>query len=363
MFAKKAPAYFAAVVATVAVLALVPSGSARASIEGQASASEAAPSIEPVVVEFKDGAVFMFADRPAGVNDSFDALPISVQKLFLEKRKTILASIVRGLRYRQLATTPVVVIRNVVGKVIPSKRALRHPIQAFVEKLKRKNAEAVTAPKKSLREQGDDLIRVFANALDQQIWNRAPLISRSNEFGGALIVSAGAGAQFSKRGFYGSNAVGLIFGYNSDSKALVIRVVDDLERVTQALPVVAQVAATGKLLVYVANRNSEQTQAFEHGSALYPPGPFITIDTPDTFMMGLSQGIGFPPLDTFYAFKTKLLRASLVDVFVSPILPGYVRVKVGAMGAVKASVESVKALNARLRDRFGGPRCESVFES
>jgi hypothetical protein len=152
------------------------------------------------------------------------------------------------------------------------------------------------------------------NILDRELWMHAPVMSEANEFGMTLFFDVGGGALVWDKGLYGSLGFGLTFAYNHSNHSLVFELFQDAQKGKRGLPVVAQVAACGKCLLSVSSQSREATTLFQSGRAVYPPGPIAVLDTPKTLQMGFSQGVGFPPLDTFYAMENELFRWTLIRV-------------------------------------------------
>ncbi len=271
------------------------------------------PDAGPVEVEWLhvqgQSGPFVVQAQPLGPEQQqlFSQLRSQHKELFLNKRKTLLMRIARVLSSTKTVWGVGSAAKDGALLHLFRRRPQTRPMESFVRFAEDAGLIAnVEAKNKSHR-----VIQDLLNVLDRELWMHAPLISEANEFGLTLFFDLGAGALVWDRGLYGSAGLGFTFSYNHTAESFVFEFFQDAQVGKRGLPVVAQVAGCAKCLLSVAANPASLMQS---GRAVYPPGPIAVLDTPKSLQMGFSQGIGFPPLDTFYAMESKLYRWTLLRV-------------------------------------------------
>lgn len=83
------------------------------------------------------------------------------------------------------------------------------------------------------------------------------------------------------------------------------------------------------------------TNRVSEGSTFYPPAfPGSTSYGPDMYAAGMSSGVGFPspPLGDLLTFTNSYKRTALIKISVSPMVKGFVRIRVGDLRVPVKSV-------------------------
>lgn len=252
----------------------------------------------------RSGLVYQVVTEPPTpeLQSIFAKLPENARKIFLQKREKLLKATARVLNSGRLAFG---MGSFAVGKVT----------QVFSRS---EAAPAVLGPL------GHSNVQALLNAIDNEIWSHANVVSQSKEFGFMLGANINGGAAFGNRGLYGALGFGMSIGFNSETERLVFDIYQESQKLVRALPVVAQVSSGFQAMGYSSISGRELHGA---GRFITPPGPIATYDSAELFTFGLNQGIGFPPLDTFYAYENKFYRNSLLRISVSPMQPMSVHVE------------------------------------
>ncbi|OFZ67588.1 MAG: hypothetical protein A2328_10810 [Bdellovibrionales bacterium RIFOXYB2_FULL_36_6] len=228
----------------------------------------------------------------------FDSLSDENKKKFLQTRKKLLEKSLRVLKI----TKPVL---GTCAFVVDKMRCL-------VNSSKKNNQVESDIPlsRKSVQN--------LLSAIDMEIWSHAPIIASSDEFGFILSANLNGGAGLGSKGAYWGQGLGVSFGFNSTTNRFVFEFFHDDQKFKRAIPFVAQVAISGQAFLYTAQSERDLIQV---GRFITPPGPIASFDSPAQFSFGVNQGIGVPPLDTFYAYETSSTRSDLVKVSFSLVHP------------------------------------------
>lgn len=146
-------------------------------------------------------------------------------------------------------------------------------------------------------------------SIDDVLWSHASIIARQNEFGFVGSLGIGLGGAIHHKSIWAKASLGILVGYNSESETLVLELFRDWERIHKA-ELMFEAVVMGKAMFYAAHRDTEAPLASSAGMMESPPGPFISIHTPDHLGIGASLSVGLPtaPLDAFVIYESKLER-------------------------------------------------------
>ncbi|MBC7420087.1 MAG: hypothetical protein H7328_05115 [Bdellovibrio sp.] len=177
-------------------------------------------------------------------------------------------------------------------------------------------------------ELSQELIKNIITAFDQKLWQQAPIVAESNEFGGfmagGLMIEGGQ----PHKGYGGLIDIGISLGFNWEEKALAIQIITDVERYRSTiLPSVFLAGAVGKGGFYIANQKQELKTT---GTSFYPAFfPGFSSTTPNSFTSGLSSGFTIPPspLGDVLTYENYLNKHILLRLTISPFTKGFVRIK------------------------------------
>ncbi len=211
---------------------------------------------------------------------------------------------------------------------------------------------------KNSEQLSQEIIDSVIRALDLKLWQQAPIIANSNEFG--VLVAAGpvalAGRPNTGKG--GAIDFGLSVGYNSEERSLAIQLFTGIEKYqTTLMPAVFMAGAVGKLGIYFSQQKESLSSV---GNSFYPAMiPGFTSKTPTFFATGFSTGITAPPspLGDAMTYENSLSRKILIRLTISPFTKGFVRIR---------SLLNHSSLNFALlpiRNFIGGKKttCSSLF--
>jgi hypothetical protein len=246
-------------------------------------------------------------------------------------------------------------------------------VKDSVVTLFKKNVSSETsAPKDKVtfKENSHNAVQATLQALDYKLWNQAPLLLESNEFGvsASLGILIENGVQYNGMG--GSEELGLSFGYNKTDKAFVFEIFHNSEKFSYTPAVISIAAIVVRAGLTVFQKENTQPVTVKTGNSFYPPVvPVFKSEGTDNFSTGFSTSLGFPPnpLVDLLTYSNKYTRNTIVRITVSPLMKGYVRLYIGDI------VGSVKIVTFRMMEIFkwvsqrvtlyskGGRSCEGAF--
>ncbi len=231
-----------------------------------------------------------------------------------------------------------------------------HPVEYLLE-LQQGPPKENTKISKSI-EKTKEILRL----IDYQLWQAPKLIARQNEFGAALFAGGGAGLMVRSKnwGFFQSLGIGISFGYNSDAKALVINVFKNVDTALKALTLIGPTIPV-KVQVYFATRDwADGGITVSRGRGEYPPGPFDVQLLPESIYFG----VGMPSLDSLYGYEARTSQYSIVNIAISRLFPGFIKIGSNADDIFKDGYDTVHKIARKILDFFrpsNGQTCENIF--
>lgn len=220
---------------------------------------------------------------------------------------------------------------------------------------------------KTFSQKSDEVILKILHSIDAQLWNQAPIVANSNEYGMLLSVSAQIEGGRAEKGWGGLTDIGISLGYNRDEKSLAIQIFQNLEKYKSTeMPAVFVAGFSTKAGFYMANQNEKLNSK---GSSFYPPFiPAFSISTDRSFMSGFSTGLPFlnfppSPIGDILTYVNSMRQSVLLRLTLSPLTSGFVRVNSGPIqAALKYTMESVKSATESVRLSFSKNKCATIFE-
>lgn len=241
-------------------------------------------------------------------------------------------------------------------------------VKVKVKKALGKEVEEAEKVRRTFSERSYQAVQAALKGIDYKLWNQAPMVIDSNEFGLSLSLGIVAETGIMKKGGGGAEELGISLAMNKSKKAFVFEIFHNSESFDNTKAAISVLGLVGKAGMTMGHREDARTLK---GSTFYPPVvPGYSSLTPDFFSTGLSSSLGLPPppLADLMTFTNKFERHIWIRVTVSPMVKGFVRVQIGDVrGSVKLVamrfVDVFHAISDKVvklagRDR----RCSAVFQ-
>lgn len=218
------------------------------------------------------------------------------------------------------------------------------------------------------KERRHTAIQSILNNIDYRLHSQAPLVLSANELG--FIISAGVIGLHGVRekGGGGILEMGLLVGYNSESKTFVVENFIAPERFVSSLAAVAVVGLNAKAGIFMANRERGLEARNRLGQSFYPPIiPAFATNGAKQFAFGFSTGLGFPPppMADLLTFSNSHRETVTFRIEISKAFKGFVRIKTGEYKSlVKPVFEMLKNRMSLIMHGFAqikGKSCKQVF--
>lgn len=210
-------------------------------------------------------------------------------------------------------------------------------------------------------------LRIVGNILksiDKNLWEKAPVISKSNEFGLSVAAGIQALGGVGTKGYGGILDLGMSFGYHTETRSLVFQIFLDREKFKSTLMKAVFIAGVvGKGGVYIANQSDSTKAPSRKGESFYPPMiPGFQSTTPELVNFGGSSGLTWPPspLGDVLTYTTDLSNDAILRITVSPIMKGFVRVST-ALNPMQLIVEKISALVEKFSRSQPAPLCSRML--
>jgi len=260
----------------------------------------------------------------------YEGLSAEKKEHFQKTRMMFLSNVARALN----ATKFVFGAGSIVGD---SFRFIKKSVKAAFGK--KTDDSALSKEKIGFSERSQRAVQATLQALDYKLWNQAPLLLDSNEFG----VSASLGIMVENgilsSGVGGSEELGLSFAYNKTNKAFVFEIYHNSEKYSYTPAIVTAVGVLMKAGPQFGNRDLNNPTRAMTGVSFYPPSmPGYSSTGADYFSAGFSSSIGFPPnpIVDMLTYTNKYQRNSIIRITISPVMTGYVRMYIGNIpGSIK----------------------------
>lgn len=164
---------------------------------------------------------------------------------------------------------------------------------------------------------GNNAIREKLEFINRELWVHAPVVIRSNEFGGVFAIAPNAGAAAGKMGFYRSVSLGLAISYNHQASYIRVEMISDFEKLLIGIPGQINAGVTLKMGGFIANRTTNGTDenAFLNARSSYPLGPFGIEDSSSHFaaILPFTMGVVPYPFDGFMGVQNTTTRKILLS--------------------------------------------------
>ncbi|MGZ3744279.1 MAG: hypothetical protein ACXWRA_10590 [Pseudobdellovibrionaceae bacterium] len=214
-------------------------------------------------------------------------------------------------------------------------------------------------------------VQAVLQALDYKLWNQAPLLLNSNEFGisaslGIIIENGRA-----KSGHGGPEELGLSFAYNKTEKAFVFEIFHNSEKFSHTPAFVGVVGLVVKMAPLFGQTDVDNPTKTKTGTTFYPPVvPAFTSSGPDFFSAGLSTSLGLPPppFVDMLTYTNKYSRNTIIRITVSPVSKGFIRLYMGDIpGSAKLITSRIMGIFQWISQQATqispvGRSCEAVFQ-
>lgn len=301
---------------------------------------------------------------PPDVNplEGYEGLPVEKKEQFQKIRLQFLQNVARALN----TTKFVFGAGSIVGN------SLSYAKDSVVGVFSKNNSsESEKVPEKiSFSERSQNAVQATLQALDYKLWNQAPLLLDSNEFGVSVAMGIMIENGLLDKGLGGSEEIGLSFAYNKTNKAFIFEIFHNSEKYSYTPAVVAATGILVKIGPQFGQKNIDRPTKTINATSFYPPAmPGYSSTGSDYFSAGFSTSFGIPPSPfvDMYTYTNKSTRNTLIRLNVSPIMKGFVRLYIGNVaGSMKLVVlrfvgvyQWISQNIARLAGR--GRTCEAVF--
>ncbi len=199
--------------------------------------------------------------------------------------------------------------------------------------------------KPTLSERGRRAIQTVIRLADSQLWDQAPMVAHSNEVGVTFEIGTGGGFAAGTRGWYGTTAFALAVNLDRKQKFVSLEFYQDIERLERAIPFTAGVAVYGAIMGNIIHNDWNKPTYIESGRSISGPGPILGTQTSESLRLGIGKAIGITPpgVSELAVITSKLTRIPWFRVGVSPMVPGYVRVKSGVVPAARMLASGLAA--------------------
>lgn len=222
--------------------------------------------------------------------------------------------------------------------------------------------------RRTFSERSYQAVQSALKGIDYKLWNQAPMVIDSNEFG--LSVSLGIVAETGvlKKGGGGAEEIGISLAVNKTKRAFVFEIFHNSEAFDNTKAAISVLGIVGKAGMTMGHREDARTLK---GSSFYPPAvPGYSTISSEFFSAGFSSSLGLPPppLADLMTFTNKFERHVWIRVTVSPVVKGFVRVQFGDVrGSVKLVamrfVDVFHAISDKVVTLAGkNRRCSAVFQ-
>lgn len=191
-----------------------------------------------------------------------------------------------------------------------------------------KEVEVAPKEKRTFQMRSEQAVENILRGLDYKLFSQAPLVVDKNEVGLVLSMGILAESGVAKKGFGGSEEIGLSMAYSKSKKAFIFEIFHSSEKFESTLSGVGVVGIVGKAGIQVAHRHGAESLK---GTSFYPPGiPGFSTISPEYAAIGVSSSYGLPPLADYMTYSNKFERTNMIRITISPLVPGFVRVQFGS---------------------------------
>lgn len=209
----------------------------------------------------------------------------------------------------------------------------------------------------SFNDRSNKFVTKFIQALDAKLAEKAPVIADGNEFSFYVAANIAAEGGRGEKGWGGLIDFGISFGFDKKNRALVFQVFRNLEKYHNSImPLVTNIGIGPRTGIIIRKTDSESLMTEYPGSSFYPPGaPVFSQGGSHHMIVGAGMTIlGFPPppFDLAITFSNKHTFKSWVYLSFSPIMKGFVRLKIGFGEKIIAAIaEPIKELLNKIKSR------------
>ncbi|GIL16745.1 MAG: hypothetical protein BroJett040_04960 [Oligoflexia bacterium] len=241
---------------------------------------------------------------------------------------------------------------------------VKDKVKSALSKEEKQEQTAFENMQETFRERSHRVVRNVIKALDRNLWEKAPVISRSNEFGVSAAVGIQALGGVGEKGWGRIIDLGLSFGYHKETKSLVFQIFLDREKFKSTMMKAVFIAGVvGKAGVYIANQKDSSQAPSRKGESFYPPMiPGFQSTTPELVNFGGSSGLTWPPspLGDMMTYTTTLDNDALLRITISPIMKGFVRIS-SALIPTNYIVDKISELTKFFSRSAPAPLCGRMF--
>ena len=326
---------------------------------------------EYITIQLEKGDTFTFPAGPQTPEEvhAYAELDETQKAKFQEKRKVLLQGVARilGLGAAKLPLgTMTIVGDHIVLAARPVKRGLNstiiYPVQNLVARLMKKEAPShpeasdPEAHTRNINERGRQVNEALLHALDAFFFKNPLLISKANEGGGIINISPMIMPGIGSLGIGGAAGLGLKFGYNLEQKAVVIELIDEIEKFAYAFTPTLQISLAPKIGFYVsASDEKKPFRGHRSGIGLYPlaaPGYLTSLN--NYAAAGLNTNIIglLGPVGDWFSYKTALDQHILLRLTFSPAVPGWVQANSILADFTKQAIGSVAQIAGGLAKNY-----------
>ncbi|KYG61513.1 hypothetical protein AZI86_17550 [Bdellovibrio bacteriovorus] len=222
--------------------------------------------------------------------------------------------------------------------------------------------------RRTFSERSYQAVQSALKGIDYKLWNQAPMVIDSNEFGLSLSLGIVAETGVLKKGGGGAEEIGISLAVNKSKRAFVFEIFHNSESFDNTKAAISVLGVVGKAGMTMGHREDARTLK---GSSFYPPAvPGFSTTSSEFFAAGFSSSLGLPPppLADLMTFTNKFERHVWIRVTVSPMVKGFVRVQFGDVrGSMKLVamrfVDVFHAISDKVVKLAGkNRRCSAVFQ-
>ncbi len=198
---------------------------------------------------------------------------------------------------------------------------------------------------RSLRSKSNQTLIEILQAIDNSLYDQAKVFVSANEFGfltSAHLIAEGYKANSKGKG--GVFGLGLSIGYNYDQKMLILEIYKESEKFKSSMmPAFFVGGLVGKVGTYMSYNTKNKLQNV--GETFYPPGaPGFAFSNANKVAGGMSTGLTIPPspFGDILTYTNKGAQKSLLQVRISPLYKGYIRMNSSLGAGIIKSISKIK---------------------
>lgn len=304
--------------------------------------AEAEDEHEPIVIRTRRGAEFEFTLEPQDGyhSKSYESMPPKLRRKFQEKRILFLTKTATILDRAELAFGFGNLVRERfyfiktfgIGPLLK-----KSPIDHLAES----SLAPGEKPRSEIRQRGVQIISHMLSSIDRQLWEKAPILTRQNEWSVPLNITLIGIAGNKGTGLGGFLSFGFNFGYNYSDKTLAFEILGAVEKFEHAYTPTAMIGFIPKLgFISRLQKEDEDPTGLRKAKTNYIAGlPLYLYDSPEEVGMGTNTlFFAFPQfINMGMQYKTTSYTKPLIRITATSFKPRSYKLYLGLPTKLKAA--------------------------